>query len=87
MNTHIALFPSIEFTSFQRPSRGGEAVASAPGADNRPPVDKALEYIEKSTPLHSAAWSAWQPTIDASPRLAGRWLVTGETAGKGRLLR
>ena len=84
VNTHIALFPSIEFTSFQRSSHGGESEASAPGTDNRPPVDKALEYIEKSTPLHSAAWSAWQPTIGTSPKLAGRWLVTGESAGKGK---
>jgi quinohemoprotein amine dehydrogenase len=84
VNTHIALFPSIEFTSFQRPPHARESEASEPAADSRAPVDKALEYIEKSTPLHTAAWSAWQPSIGASPKLAGRWLVTGESAGKGK---
>ncbi len=84
VNTHIALFPSIEFTSFQRSPHARESEASEPVADSRAPVDKALEYIEKSTPLHTAAWSAWQPSIGASPKLAGRWLVTGESAGKGK---
>jgi quinohemoprotein amine dehydrogenase len=58
-----------------------------PGADGRPPdnrhpMDKALEHLEKAFPLSTSDWSAWSAAVQ-SPRLAGRWAVVGTTAGKG----
>jgi quinohemoprotein amine dehydrogenase len=58
-----------------------------PGADGRPPdnrhpMDKAIEHLEKAFPLSTSEWSAWSATMQ-SPRLAGRWAVVGTAAGKG----
>jgi quinohemoprotein amine dehydrogenase len=84
VNMHIAYFPSIEATSFQRSMRRSEGEGGAEsGADKRPPVDKAIEFIAKSTPLLTPAWSDWQASMP-TPKLAGRWLVSGEEPGKGK---
>jgi quinohemoprotein amine dehydrogenase len=61
--------------------RGGDAPQNEP-ADNRHPVDRALEHLEKTLPLNSSDWSAWAAAMQ-SPRLAGRWAVAGTQIGKG----
>jgi quinohemoprotein amine dehydrogenase len=81
-NSHIAWFPSIEMTAFQLPFRMREADQAA-GTAAPAPVDVAIRYIQKSTPLHSPSWSAWQASM-TEPKLEGRWLVTGEQPGKGK---
>jgi quinohemoprotein amine dehydrogenase len=58
-----------------------------PGADGRPPdnrhpMDKAIEHLEKAFPLSTSDWSAWSAAVQP-PRLAGRWAIVGTTAGKG----
>ena len=58
-----------------------------PGADGRPPdnrhpMDKAIEHLEKALPLNTSEWSAWSAAMQ-SPRLGGRWAVVGTAAGKG----
>jgi quinohemoprotein amine dehydrogenase len=60
-----------------------------PGADGRPPdnrhpMDKALEHLEKALPLVTSEWSAWSAAMQ-SPRLAGRWAVVGTAPGKGMI--
>ena len=84
VNMHIAFFPSIDSTAFDRPPSQGEAETPGSNADKRSPLDKAIEFVEKSTPLHTPAWSEWQPGSTTPPKLAGRWLVTGEAVGKGK---
>jgi quinohemoprotein amine dehydrogenase len=85
VNMHIAFFPSVNGISFQPETRrrAPEGEASDAGKDTRPPVDKALEYILKTSPFHSAAWSEWQASM-GTPRLAGEWLIAGEEPGKGK---
>jgi quinohemoprotein amine dehydrogenase len=82
---HNAFFPSAAPTSFVRENRRRDAGAEAAehSQDTRTPLDKALEYIEKAAPLNTTAWSEWQASMSA-PKLAGRWLVTGEEPGKGK---
>jgi quinohemoprotein amine dehydrogenase len=58
-----------------------------PGADGRPPdnrhpMDKALEHLEKALPLVTSEWSAWSAAMQP-PRLAGRWALVGTAPGKG----
>lgn len=82
VDMHLAFFPSSAPIAFDghdgdRPRNATEA----PGKQK--PVDVAIEYIEKATPLHSAAWSKWDAGM-APPKLAGRWLVKGEERGKGK---
>lgn len=60
-----------------------------PGADGRPPdnrhpMDKALEHLDKALPLTTSEWSAWSAAMQ-SPRLAGRWAVIGTAPGKGKV--
>ena len=50
--------------------------------DNRHPMDKALEHLAKALPLNTSDWSTWSAAMQA-PKLAGRWAITGTTAGKG----
>ena len=52
--------------------------------DNRHPMDAALEHLTKTLPLITADWSAWSPAMQ-SPKLAGRWAVSGSLAGKGAI--
>ncbi len=76
-NMHIAFFPAARFTAFDRPPHPDPAVAKAPT-----PAEQALDYIVKSSPLHTTEWSQWQASMQA-PKLAGRWLISGNQPGKG----
>ena len=62
-------------------ARVGTAADEAP-ADDRNPVDIALEHLEKALPLETSEWSAWSAAMQP-PKLAGRWAVTGSQIGKG----
>jgi quinohemoprotein amine dehydrogenase len=79
-NMHLAFFPSVQFTAFDRPQHRGEAGDAAPKGPS--PADVALEYIVKSSPLHTPEWAAWQPSMQ-DPKIAGRWLVSGSQPGRG----
>ncbi len=72
-NMHVAFFPSVRFTAFDHPHDRGDA-----GPPKGPtPAEQALDYIVKSSPLHTTEWAEWQASMQA-PRLAGRWLISGE---------
>src|SRR3954471_16147976 len=51
-------------------------------ADNRHPMDKVLEHLEKALPLTTPTWSSWSASMQP-PNLAGRWAVVGSFPGKG----
>ena len=59
-----------------------EPQADGRPADNRHPMDKALEHLEKTLPLNTTAWTAWAAAMQ-SPKLAGRWALAGSFPGKG----
>jgi quinohemoprotein amine dehydrogenase len=81
-NMHLAFFPAAEFTAFSSsPRRGGEGAEAPKGPA---PAEAAIEYIVKSSPLHSPEWSAWQASVQ-TPGIAGRWLISGNQPGKGRV--
>jgi quinohemoprotein amine dehydrogenase len=83
-NMHVAFFPSIE-GSFRRSERSN-ARRETPGPDGqmpKQPVDIALEYIKKSTPLITPEWSNWNAS-QRTPKLAGEWLISGSLPGKGK---
>ena len=81
-NMHVAFFPSID-GSFRRNFGMGREVPDADGVMPKQPVDIAIEYIKKSTPLVTPEWSAWQAG-QQTPKLAGKWLVSGSLPGKGK---
>lgn len=64
--------------------RGGRGPA-APGADTRPPSDQAVEYLAKNYPVNTPEWAAWRARMRA-PKLAGRWLIDGYEAGRGKVV-
>jgi quinohemoprotein amine dehydrogenase len=78
-NMHIAFFPSVRYTAFDHAH--GEPGAAPPKGPT--PADQALEYIAKSSPLHTTEWAEWQASMQA-PKLAGRWLISGSEPGRGR---
>ena len=67
--------------------RRSRAASTEPGPDGRPPdnrqpMDKAIAHLSKAFPLITPEWSTWSAST-SSPRLAGRWAVTGSMPGKG----
>src|SRR3984885_5583307 len=80
-NMHVAFFPAARFTAFDHPREGADPAAGPPKGPT--PAEQALEYIAKSSPLHSTEWAEWQASMQA-PKLAGRWLISGSEPGKGR---
>jgi quinohemoprotein amine dehydrogenase len=67
--------------------RRSRAVTNEPGADGRPPdtrqpMDKAIAHLSKVFPLMTPEWATWSASA-TSPRLAGRWALTGSMSGKG----
>lgn len=86
-NMHVGYFPVAERNSFHarpRPEGVQWSTTSAPGGGPAmDPVDVALAYLDKSQPLHSAAWSNWRASLrDAD--LKGRWALSATSPGKGR---
>jgi quinohemoprotein amine dehydrogenase len=63
-----------------RPGTGEPA--NAPPPDERNPLERALEHLEKTYPLTSSQWSAWAAAMQP-PKLAGRWALVGSELGKG----
>jgi quinohemoprotein amine dehydrogenase len=66
--------------------RGAQTDATADGqpADNRHPIERALEHLEKTLPLNTSEWSAWTAAMQA-PKLAGRWAIVGSQTGRGSI--
>src|SRR5262245_33703988 len=83
-NMHIGLFPVVSFQGFHR-FPPGPGQQPPPEADQRHPVDKAIDYLAKNYPLTTPEWGAWRANLRA-PRLQGRWLVNGYQTGRGAIL-
>lgn len=86
---HRGYYPLVD----NQPMNGGQGfrrtrpIQTEPGPDGRPPdnrhpMDKALEHLEKTLPLTTPEWSAWSAAMQA-PKLVGRWAIVGSQAGKG----
>jgi quinohemoprotein amine dehydrogenase len=65
----------------RRPAQADSGSEDRP-PDDRHPIDRALEHLEKALPLNTPEWSAWSAAMQA-PQLAGRWTVAGSQMGKG----
>ncbi len=59
-------------------------VAAAPKNDGRYPADIAIDYLSKNQPLLTPEWAAWKALM-RTPKLEGKWLLTGYQQGKGRV--
>jgi quinohemoprotein amine dehydrogenase len=88
---HRGYYPLVD----NQPMNGGQGfrrtrpIQTEPGPDgqppdNRHPMDEALEHLEKTFPLITSQWTAWAPTMQ-SPKLSGRWAVSGSLPGKGAI--
>jgi len=86
---HRGYYPLVDV----QPMNGGQGfrrtrpLQTEPGPDGRPPdnrnpMDKALEHLEKAMPLTTPDWSAWSVAMQP-PKLAGQWVLVGSAPGKG----
>jgi quinohemoprotein amine dehydrogenase len=64
--------------------RGATPVPGTPAVDSRPASDQAVEYLAKAYALNTPEWAAWRARMRA-PKLAGRWLISGTQAGRGKV--
>lgn len=80
---HRGYYPFVDFQSFRR--MGPPQTEPGPDGkppDNRHPMDKALVHLSAAFPLKTPEWSAWSANM-RTPKLDGRWVVSGYEAGKG----
>lgn len=84
INMHTGYFPVVQFQGFRRFPPPPDAPPPPPGTDTRHPADRAVEFLAKTFPLHTPEWAMWRANL-RTPKLAGRWLVSGYQAGKGRV--
>src|SRR5437016_2112871 len=73
------------------PTGGTPAVSSPPPvpnsnlrADGKDPADVAIDYLSTAQPLMTPEWASWKAVM-RTPKLAGKWMITGYQQGKGRL--
>jgi quinohemoprotein amine dehydrogenase len=86
INMHRGWYPLVDAQAFRRtgpPQREPGPDGRPP--DNRHPVEKALEHLTKTFPLHTPEWAAWSANVRA-PRLDGAWAITGTQPGKGPIV-
>ena len=92
VNMHRGYYPLVD----NQPMNGGQGfrrtrpVQTEPDADGRPadnrhPMEKALEHLSKTYPLDTPAWAAWSAAMQPA-KLAGRWAVSGYQPGKGAIV-
>jgi quinohemoprotein amine dehydrogenase len=76
----------------QLPTAIGPAVVNTPPVpeiialrnDGKYPADVAIDYLAKNQPLLTPSWEAWKAVM-RTPKIQGRWLLTGYQQGKGRV--
>jgi quinohemoprotein amine dehydrogenase len=80
---HRGWYPLIDRQVFRRmgPTPRDRGPDGRP-PDTRHPSEKAVDYLSKTYPFETAAWSSWAATR-RSPRLDGTWALTGYEVGKG----
>ena len=88
--------PASQFetpAAFSAPTGGNPAyVAPAGGGrgnanlrdDGKDPADIAIDYLTKNQPLFTPEWNSWKAMM-RTPKLEGKWMLTGYQQGKGRI--
>jgi len=72
------------------PTGGNPAIVPPPPAnttarsDGKYPSDIAIDYLSTAQPLITPEWSAWKAVM-RTPKLDGKWMITGYQQGKGRV--
>jgi quinohemoprotein amine dehydrogenase len=86
VNMHRGWYPLSDFQAFRRtgpPQREPGSDGRPP--DNRHPVEKALDHLTRTFPLHTPEWTAWSANV-RQPRLDGVWVLTGSEPGRGPIV-
>ena len=83
---HSGYFQVADFTSFYRfiPPQEGPPPPGPP-PDRRQPVDIAIDALAKDLPLNTPEWAAWRARM-RTPKLSGRWIVSGYQVGRGKVI-
>lgn len=80
---HRGFYPLVDFQAFRRsgPRTRGTGAEGRP-ADDRHPVERAVEHLSRAFPLRTPEWAAWSAAM-RPPQLAGRWALSGYAPGRG----
>jgi len=60
------------------------AVATPVRSDGKYPVDLAIDYLSKAQPLITPEWASWRAVM-RTPKMEGKWMLTGYQQGRGRV--
>ncbi|MCJ2178691.1 quinohemoprotein amine dehydrogenase subunit alpha [Novosphingobium album (ex Hu et al. 2023)] len=82
-NMHKALYSQAEVQI----DHAAEGEAASADSSKKPATrgQVALAWLTKEAGLHSKAWADWRPRI-RTPKLAGKWLISGKLRGQGRFV-
>ena len=82
---HRGWYPLVDNQAFRRngPPPPSTSTDGRP-ADNRHPIEKALDHLVKTFPLKTPEWTAWSANMRPA-RLDGRWALSGWEQGKGAI--
>lgn len=80
---HRGWYPLVDGQAFRRngPPPPNTSTDGRP-ADNRHPVEKALDHLAKTFPLMTPEWTAWSANMRPA-RLDGTWALSGWEVGRG----
>jgi quinohemoprotein amine dehydrogenase len=80
---HRGFYPLIDVTGIRRMEPSQPDAGSEGGArDSRHPMDKAIDHLAKTFPLHTPEWAEWSANM-REPKLEGSWGLAGHQLGKG----
>lgn len=91
ISMHRGVYPGIDGGSggFRRGGGAGGGGANAAGgragAPARQPMDLAVDHLKGAFPLMTPEWASWA-AAKRPARMTGRWSLTGEEPGKGRVV-
>jgi len=82
---HRGWYPLVDNQAFRRngPPPPSASTDGRP-ADNRHPIEKALDHLVKTFPLKTPEWTAWSANMRPA-RLDGTWALSGWDQGKGAI--
>lgn len=83
---HRGWYPLVDNQAFRRAGPPPASAAPADGrpADNRHPIEKAIDHLSKTFPLKTPEWTAWSANMRPA-RLDGTWALSGWELGKGAI--
>ena len=80
---HRGFYPLVDLQGFREPGMVGREPADENETPaRRHPMNRAIDHLAMTYPLHTSAWDAWSANVRPL-RLEGAWTLAGHHPGRG----